>query len=423
MMIPSIDIAGGQTVQLIGGREHALSAGDPLPLAQRFGRIGPIAVIDLDAAMSKGNNAAQIRRLLPEARCRVGGGIRDVETAIGWLDAGAEHVILGTAANPELLRELPKQRVIAALDAMHADAEEGAVATGEVVDEGWTRRTGAAVLDRVAELRDYVDGFLITFVEREGRLTGIDLPTVEAYVAAAAPARVTIAGGVATTDQIAALDRVGADAQVGMALYTDRISLAEGFCSVLTSDRPDELWPTVVANRSGETLGLAYSNLESVSQSLETGEVHYWSRKRGLWKKGGTSGATQTLHQVDVDCDRDALLFTVHQHGVGFCHLEQPTCFGQLKGMEKLQSRLVHRRDHAVSGSYSKKLFESPELLASKIMEEAGELCEAQRREDVIHEAADVVFFTLARMVKEGIDWYEIQQELDRRALRVTRRN
>ena len=87
MIISSIDIIGGNAVQLIGGREQALDAGDPMPLAERFGLLGEIAVIDLDAALGKGDNRAVIESLCRRARCRVGGGIRSLEAARRWLDA------------------------------------------------------------------------------------------------------------------------------------------------------------------------------------------------------------------------------------------------------------------------------------------------------------------------------------------------
>ena len=96
MIIGSVDIQNGQAVQLIGGQEKAIEAGDPRPLVRKFGRVGEVAVIDLDAAMGNGSNAELIRELLPLARCRVGGGIRDTKSARDWLDAGAAKVILGT---------------------------------------------------------------------------------------------------------------------------------------------------------------------------------------------------------------------------------------------------------------------------------------------------------------------------------------
>ena len=92
MLIPSIDIKGGRVVQLQQGRTMLLDGGDPIEVARRFAPLGEIAVIDLDAAAGEGDNREIIRSLLPIARCRVGGGIRDLETARDWLDAGACRV-------------------------------------------------------------------------------------------------------------------------------------------------------------------------------------------------------------------------------------------------------------------------------------------------------------------------------------------
>jgi phosphoribosyl-ATP pyrophosphohydrolase/phosphoribosyl-AMP cyclohydrolase len=172
VIVPSIDLMNGNAVQLVGGEEMAIDAGDPRPIAEKFGRVGEIAVIDLDAAMGQGGNAGVIDDLLKIADCRVGGGIRDVETAIRWLDAGASKVILGTAATPEILRELPKDRVIAALDARH----------GDVVVEGWKKSTGRRVEDRIDELKEFVGGFLVTFVEHEGRMGGLPVERVAGLV-------------------------------------------------------------------------------------------------------------------------------------------------------------------------------------------------------------------------------------------------
>ncbi|MBI1849963.1 MAG: phosphoribosyl-ATP diphosphatase, partial [Planctomycetes bacterium] len=121
MIIPSIDLMRGHAVQLVGGREKVLDAGDPRPIAERFALAGEIAVVDLDAALGHGSNTATIRDLLRMAPCRVGGGVRSVEAALEWLDAGATRVVLGTAATPEVLEKLPRDRVIAALDAIDGE--------------------------------------------------------------------------------------------------------------------------------------------------------------------------------------------------------------------------------------------------------------------------------------------------------------
>jgi len=412
MIIPSIDLEGGNAVQLVGGERLAIDAGDPRPVAERFGRVGDVAVIDLDAARGIGSNADVIRDLCRRHRCRVGGGIRDVDTARMWLDAGAEKIILGTAAEPALLSQLPKERLIAALDAKD----------GDVVVEGWTKKTGANVLDRMAELRDHVSGFLVTFVEKEGRMQGTRLDLVEDMVAAAGDARLTIAGGVTTSEDIAALDRLGADAQVGMALYSGRLSLAEGFCAPLVSDRPDGLWPTVVVDEGGRSLGLTYSNLDSIDIALTEGVGCYWSRRRGLWRKGQTSGAKQALVRVDVDCDRDTLRFVVQQDGAGFCHLDQASCFGDKEGLPALESVLWGRKESAPPGSYSKRLFDDDKLLAAKLREEVDELIQADSPADTLHEAADVMFFLLTRLARDGIRFADVERVMDERRKRVSRR-
>jgi len=412
MIVPSIDLMAGRTVQLIGGRDHALDAGDPRPLAERFALAGEVAVVDLDAALGKGSNAELVRALLPIAPCRVGGGIRDVKTAIRWLDAGAAKIVLGTAATPEVLRELPKDRVIAALDARD----------GEVVVEGWQRGTGETILDRMRRLEGLVGGFLVTFVEREGRLSGTSMDLVPELVRAAGEARVTIAGGVTTADDVAQLDALGADAQVGMALYTDRLDLGDAITAPLRSDRPDGLWPTVIVDELGAALGLAYSSAESVREAVRTRRGVYHSRRRGLWTKGESSGDSQRLLRIDLDCDRDALRFSVRQSGRGFCHTGTHTCWGRPRGLDALASRIRERAIDSPANSYSLRLFADPDLLRAKLTEEASELAAATGVREVIHEAADVLYFTLIAMHRSGVTLADVGAELDRRALAVSRR-
>lgn len=409
MIIPSIDIMGGSTVQLVGGREKKLDAGDPRALAPKFAIAGEIALIDLDAAIGQGANRELLREVIALAPCRVGGGVRDVTTALAWLDAGAARVILGTAATPEILRELPRDRVIAALDASH----------GEIMVEGWRKSTGERILDRIAALRDFVGGFLVTFVEREGRMQGTNLDLVPEIVKAAGDARVTIAGGVTTTAEIAALDRLGADAQVGMALYTGALGLGDAIAAPLTSDRPDGLWPTVIADELGVALGLAYSSAQSLRRAVAERRGIYHSRSRGLWIKGETSGDTQELLRIDLDCDRDALRFTVRQHGAGFCHLGTRTCFGPARGLAGLEQRLAHAHDGA---SYTRRLLTEPGLLDAKLVEEAAELSRAMTPADAASEAADVIYFTHVAMKRAGVTLADVGRVLDARALKVTRR-
>ena len=412
MIIPSIDIEGGETVQLVGGRERALSAGDPRPLARRFGRTGDVAVIDLDAARGRGSNRALIESLLDLAPCRVGGGIRDFGTAARWLDAGARKIIIGTAADLPLLRRLPRGRLIAALDGID----------GEVVVEGWETRTGVPVLERMAELRGHVSGFLVTFVEREGRMQGIDLASARRLRAAAGGARLTVAGGVRDAAEVAALDGLGIDAQVGMALYTGRFEVADVLAAMLRSERADGLWPTLVCDDLGQALGLAWSSPESLREAIRSGKGIYRSRSRGRWEKGASSGNHQTLLRVETDCDRDALRFTVRQHGEGFCHLGTWDCFGDSRGLGALERRILARVRAAPPGSYTRRLLDDPELLRAKLEEEAAELAAATTPDEVRDEAADLLYFALTRLRRSGVSLASVAETLDRRALAFTRR-
>jgi len=413
MIIPSVDLQGSKAVQLVGGKDLAVDAGDPRPIATKFGRVGEIAVIDLDAAMGSGDQTETIKDLLKLAPCRVGGGIRSVERALMWLDAGARKVILGTAATPEILSQLPRDRVMAALDAVN----------GEVVVEGWKTKTGTSVIDKMKELAPYVGGFLVTFVEREGRMVGMDFDRVAELKEAAGDVPLVVAGGIATADEIGRLDAMGIDVQVGMALYTGKIDLTDALLACLKTDRPDGLYSTVISNELGETLGLAYSDAESLRAAIERGVGAYHSRSRQkLWVKGETSGAVQELLRVRLDCDRDAIEFRVRQADPGFCHLERFSCFDEKDGLKKLESTLIERSQNAPEGSYTARLFREEGLLEKKLREEARELCEAKGREELIHEWADVVYFATVLAAREGLTLEDLYKELDRRSWKVSRR-
>ncbi len=411
MIVPSIDLMQGQAVQLVGGKEKVLDAGDPLPIAENFKLAGEIAVVDLDAALGRGSNTAGMRKLAALTPCRVGGGIRSAEAALAWLDHGASKVVLGTAATPEVLKRLPPERVVVALDAYD----------GDVVVEGWTRKTGRGIIERMRELEGLAGGFLVTFVEKEGRLQGTAFEQVARLKEAAGRADLTIAGGISSTEEIASLDRLGADAQVGMALYTNRLSLAQAIAAPLKSDRADGLWATVICDPHGVALGLAWSDLESLDRAVRTRKGVYHSRSRGLWIKGETSGAGQELLKIDLDCDRDALRFTVRQHGSGFCHRGNWTCWGGDSGLPRLSRRLLQRAHQTLEGSYTQKLLDDPRLLRAKLVEEAAELADASTDEHVVAEAADVLYFTLCALARKGIELDQVSTELDKRSLKISR--
>ena len=426
MIVPSIDIMGGRAVQLRRGKDFVLDGGDPIERLEEFSVAGDVAVVDLDAALGRGSNAELIRGLVRRAACRVGGGIRDLDSARRWLDAGASQVMIGTAATPDFCGALPRERVIAAVDSSR----------GEVVVEGWRTKTGVPVLERVRTLAPVVGGFLFTQVEKEGEMGGFDRGAIEAVVRAAAGVRVTAAGGITTAKDIAELDRIGVDAQIGMALYTGTLSLGDAVAASLSSP-PDplsqsgegalraspEMWPTVVCDEFGRTLGLVWSTRESLARAVVERRGVYWSRSRqAIWVKGDTSGNTQQLLRVELDCDRDALRFTVRQAGAGFCHLNRRSCWPSDFDLADLARTLADRRARPVVGSGATRLFADPILLADKLREEADELARAESPGDVVRETADVFYMALVALTRGGGTLADVRAELARRHGAVTRR-
>lgn len=192
------------------------------------------------------------------------------------------------------------------------------------------------------------------------------------------------------------------------------------------------LIPAVVQDAStGSVLTVAYMNRESLKLTLETGETHFWSRRRQeLWHKGGTSGHVQKLKSISVDCDADALLVRVEQTGVA-CHTGEYSCFfnplegsGNVRpGMGEVLGGLARKiRDRAESkpeGSYTVKLLSSGiDRILKKIGEEAGEVIIATKnhsKEEISWEVSDLLYHVLVLLQHEGVSTAEVAIELERR--------
>ena len=411
MIIASIDLQEGKAVQLRRGKEKVLERDDTTALAAEFDRLAEVAVIDLDAAMGRGDNRSLVERLLPLARCRVGGGVRSVAAAKRWLELGAAKVIVGSASfqdgavNRPFLEELAAvvgtRRLILAVDAVG----------GRVVVDGWRRETGMDALAALKVLEPFCDEFLCTCVEREGCLRGIDLEQVQ-RLRQATGNRLTVAGGVFCQHQVEELSVLGVDIQLGMALYTGRLKLADAFAATL--DWSKGLLPTVVSDEAGRVLMLAYSSRASLRRTLREGRMSYYSRsRRKLWRKGDTSGHGQQLLRLRTDCDGDALLATVAQTGVA-CHKGGYSCFGDERfTWHDLFAVVNERLQKARPGSYTRSL--SKTKVRQKLLEEAAEVILASKPGELVWEAADLLYFTTVLLAKEGIGPAQVLRELQRR--------
>ncbi len=228
MLIPCIDLQDGQAVQLVHGRHRELAVADVFGLLERFKEHEWLHVIDLDAAMGKAGNHKIARKLCQTARrqykmkVRVGGGIRTAVRAAEVARWGAEQIIIGSAAFQEgqvhtsFLRHLSKQlhpsRIIIALD----------TAKNRIAVNGWRRRLALRAESVMAQLEPYCAGFLCTDVDREGTMTGANLAWFR-QLRAATSHPIIAAGGIKTLREVRALEKIGMDAAVGMAMYKNRL--------------------------------------------------------------------------------------------------------------------------------------------------------------------------------------------------------
>jgi phosphoribosylformimino-5-aminoimidazole carboxamide ribotide isomerase len=224
MLIPSIDLQSGAVVQLVQGERLAIKDDDVFAWVRRFARFPKVQVIDLDAALGAGDNLSLVKRIAAQLTCRVGGGIRSAARASEVLAAGAQQVIVGSAlfkdSRPDLafaagLAEAAgRERIIAAVDSRN----------GRVVIHGWKTALDITAVEAVRALEPYCDEFLYTHVDTEGLMGGTNLDAIRA-VREATSRRVTAAGGITTHEEIDALDAIGVDAVVGMAIYTGTLNL------------------------------------------------------------------------------------------------------------------------------------------------------------------------------------------------------
>jgi phosphoribosylformimino-5-aminoimidazole carboxamide ribotide isomerase len=224
MLIPSIDLQNGRIVQLVQGERLAIESTDTDYWVGRFSRFPKVQLIDLDAAMGRGENAALVRDICARLPCRVGGGVRSVARARELLDAGATAVIAGSAlfrqgrVDADFARTLAEaigvDRVIAAVDSRG----------GHVVIHGWKTTLPLTAVEAVRALEPFSGEFLYTHVDTEGLMQGTNLNAI-LEVRRATRRRVTAAGGITTREEIDRLDAEGVDAVVGMAIYTGQLTI------------------------------------------------------------------------------------------------------------------------------------------------------------------------------------------------------
>ncbi len=225
MLIPSIDLLDGRIVQLVQGEKLRLAFNDFEYWIERFSRFPLVQLIDLDAALRQGDNSALVAQIAKRLPCQVGGGIRSIEKAEQVLDAGAKRVIIGSAfftedgtVNVETARAFAgvvgAERVVAGIDTKK----------GRIAVKGWKTEVALTPDEAIPHLDPYVSAFLYTHVDGEGLMQGFPLE-VAARLRKLTARRLIVAGGIRSQQEIDALHAMDVDAVVGMAIYTDLLSV------------------------------------------------------------------------------------------------------------------------------------------------------------------------------------------------------
>jgi phosphoribosylformimino-5-aminoimidazole carboxamide ribotide isomerase len=219
MLIPSIDLMGGKVVQLVQGRKKALEFDNFQEWVDRFSKYPLVQVIDLDAAMGRGDNADLVGKIAGQLACQVGGGIRSLEAAQAILALGAQRVIIGSSLISQgainvafaqcMADEVGPEKLVFAVDSRG----------GHVSIKGWQEMTSITPLEMMDTLEEFCSAFLYTHIDTEGLLQGIPMDVVR-HLRSATTKQFIAAGGIHTQEEVNELDAIGVDAVVGMAIYS-----------------------------------------------------------------------------------------------------------------------------------------------------------------------------------------------------------
>jgi phosphoribosylformimino-5-aminoimidazole carboxamide ribotide isomerase len=222
VLIPSIDLMSGKIVQLVQGEKKALEFDDFEYWIERFSSYPIVQLIDLDAAMGRGNNRELIAMICKRLPCQTGGGIRDVARAGELLALGAKRVIFGSALLKDGVINTPL--ATAAAEALGIEHLTFAIDSrkGKVAIQGWKESTTVDPKDMVRSLEQYCSAFLYTHIDTEGTMNGFPIKIAQ-ELTGLTKKQMIVAGGIRSRAEVDQLDAIGVDAVVGMAIYTGQM--------------------------------------------------------------------------------------------------------------------------------------------------------------------------------------------------------
>ena len=225
MLIPSIDLMGGRIVQLVQGEKLRLSFDDFDYWIEKFSRFPMVQLIDLDAAMRRGDNSALVAQISGRLPCQVGGGIGTVNRAREVLESGAKRVIVGSALFSDqgdvnvdfaaaLANAIGFDRVVAGIDTKN----------GRIAVKGWKAQVALTPDEAIPQLDPYAAAYLYTHVDGEGLMQGFPVE-VAVRLRRITARQLIVAGGIRSQQEIDDLHAMGVDAVAGMAVYTNLLAV------------------------------------------------------------------------------------------------------------------------------------------------------------------------------------------------------
>ncbi len=394
MFYPMVELSAGRAVLWDGGA-FVEEASDPVALVARLQRTGDVLVLDRDAAQGKARNRELLMALCRRFDCVVGGGVRSGQDLDQLLRAGALRVLVGPGLAEEDVTAFPRQRLVLAVDRRPEPLRI----------EEW-----AATEDREfgAELgRIYSAVLLASQVSKVEPLydlkTRTNLP-------------VWALGTAASAQDVQDLDRQGVLCVLDGA-FRRHVDAVELFADLLDFEGTGGLVPTILQDTASQVLGLYYSNRQAVAQSLREGTVKVWSMARGVVADRETvDGQPIRLVKALPDCRRRALLYRVQAPGPT-CHTGSYSCFGERElSLETLEEVILSRRNKRDGQSYTQKVLASSEGVAAQLLEQARQLVAAQDRNQIIWEAADLLYFMLVHLARQGVRLGDVLREIRGRA-------
>jgi anthranilate synthase component 1 len=453
-VIPCLDVSDGRVVKGVSF-ENLRDAGDPVEAATRYEAEGAdeLAFLDIAAAQEIRGTLVELVGRVAEALSipfTVGGGVRSVEDADALLRAGADRVVVNTAAieDPSLITRLAEQFgaqcVVVAIDGKRLRDKNG-LAVMRVMTHGGRRPVDRTVVPWAAAAAAAGAGeILLTSVDADGTQAGFDLEMLRA-VRSAVDVPIVASGGAGRLDDFAKAVLIGgADAVLAASIFHDRVftvgAVKEAMRRAGLAVRPapararallprydqNGLVPVIMRDvENGRVLTLAWANAEAIAKTRETGLAHFYSRSRkALWRKGETSGNVQRVAGISLDCDDDAVLYDVRPAGPA-CHTGAESCFTRVESFDEgtlpeaasldadeldlteLFAVVRDRKESPVAGSYTNKLFDDGiARIAQKVGEEAVETALASVTGDgnaLAGEAADLLYHLAVLLTARGV--------------------